>query len=103
MLHAVAILLCYKCYGYSAVLQAMAILLCLQAMAILLPMFVNAAEAQDVRIAAFVAIMDMRPTAGVVHAIAHALKAEANAQVASFAYSYIATMAKATHPAFKDM
>jgi len=72
-------------------------------MAVLLPMLMNMAEPQDVRIAAFVAIMDMQPPSSVMHVIAHALKVEANAQVASFAYSYISTMAKATHPALKAM
>lgn len=74
-----------------------------KAMAVLLPLLMDTAEPQDVRIAAFVAIMDMQPSSGVMHMIAHALKTESNAQVASFAYSYIATMAKATHPAFKAM
>ena len=72
-------------------------------MAILLPMFMNAAEVQDVRIAAFVAVMDLQPSCAVVHAVAYALRAVANAQVASFAYSYVATMAKATHPAWQRM
>lgn len=74
-----------------------------KAMALLLPMLMDMAEVQDVRIAAFVAIMDMQPSSGIMQMITHALKIETNTQVASFAYSYISTMAKSTHPAFEEM
>ena len=70
---------------------------------ILLPVYLNTMEVQAVRVAAFVAVMDMQPDCSAVMQIAHSLKGETNVQVASFVYTYLTSMSRSSQPNLKPL
>lgn len=74
-----------------------------KSVSVLLPVFLNTVEVQAVRVASFVAIMDMVPDCSVVMQIAHSLKGERNVQVSSFVYTYLTSMSRTSHPNLKPL
>jgi len=70
---------------------------------ILMPIYMNPREYPELRITALYELMSTFPERAILELIAKNINNEPSKQVASFAYSYLSTLANSTNPCYKNM
>ncbi|KAK2155031.1 hypothetical protein LSH36_251g05012 [Paralvinella palmiformis] len=70
---------------------------------VVLPAFLDIKEPEDIRIAAFLMIMETRPAFAMVHMIGRSIIYEPNQQIAAFVYRYMLNMARTSIPELRPL
>ena len=68
-----------------------------------LPVYMDVKEAEETRVAAFMMIMETKPSFAVVQMIGRSLNYEPNMEIAAFTYRYLQNMAKTSIPELKPL
>jgi hypothetical protein len=74
-----------------------------QVRSVLLPVYMDHTEAPDVRVVAFILIMETKPGFTTIQMIGHSLESEPSIQIASFVYSYMQNVARSLMPNLRPM